>query len=490
MSGAPFRYFVMFAEMRTGSNFLEQNLNQFSDLHCHGELFNPHFVGKAKKDELFGVTLKDRERNPAQLIDIILKNAQGVVPGFRFFHDHDARILKKCLADVDCAKIILSRNPLDSYVSRKIAAETGQWKLTNVKQRKKTKIEFVAAEFERSSGVALKFQATLTNALQRNGQTAFHIGYDDLQSLDVLNGLAAFLGSSERAKSLDKTLKRQNPTALRDKVTNYSEMVVSLGELARANLASPPNLEPQRGASVPSMVAAKNVPLVFLPIKGAPFRRVIDWMVGHDALSSDCLVRGFNQKTLRKWCRESPGFQSFTVLRHPVARAYFSFCEYILSDTYGAYRDLRHTLAHTFEVKIPGNGISRADYDLSAHRDAFCAFLKFLKLNLSDQTSMRVDPAWSSQSAVIEGAAKVLPLMHIVHEPSLQAALCHIESLVEIKNISVPALGESVFPYRLSDIYDADIEAASRDIYARDYLRFGFADWHDHAGIITQPLAP
>jgi len=36
-----FDCFVVFAEMRTGSNFLEANLNAFDGLTCHGEAFNP-----------------------------------------------------------------------------------------------------------------------------------------------------------------------------------------------------------------------------------------------------------------------------------------------------------------------------------------------------------------------------------------------------------------------------------------------------------------
>ena len=46
------------------------------------------------------------------------------MPGFRLFHDHDRRIWDHVLADTACAKIVLTRNPLDSYVSRKIAAAT------------------------------------------------------------------------------------------------------------------------------------------------------------------------------------------------------------------------------------------------------------------------------------------------------------------------------------------------------------------------------
>ena len=52
----------MFAEMRTGSNFLEANLNALSGVTCHGEVFNPHFIGKKDQTEMFGVDLALREQ--------------------------------------------------------------------------------------------------------------------------------------------------------------------------------------------------------------------------------------------------------------------------------------------------------------------------------------------------------------------------------------------------------------------------------------------
>ncbi|NOX73960.1 MAG: nodulation protein NodH, partial [Alphaproteobacteria bacterium] len=108
-----FKYFVVFAEMRTGSNFLEQNINQFPDLCSHGELFNPHFIGGANKDALFGVSLKAREKDPFQLLGAIAED--GKIPGFRFFNGHDPRILAHCLNDPACGKVILTRNVLDAY---------------------------------------------------------------------------------------------------------------------------------------------------------------------------------------------------------------------------------------------------------------------------------------------------------------------------------------------------------------------------------------
>ena len=143
-----FDYFIVFAEMRTGSNFLETNLNAFAGLSCHGEAFNPHFIGYPNRDEILGVTLEQRSADPLRLLQAI-RDEPGVLSGFRFFHDHDPRVLDACLNDPRCAKIVLTRNPLDSYVSWKIAQATGQWKLTDVRRRKDSKVRFDGVEFKR-----------------------------------------------------------------------------------------------------------------------------------------------------------------------------------------------------------------------------------------------------------------------------------------------------------------------------------------------------
>ena len=88
-----FDSFVIFGEMRTGSNYLEENLNRYDGLHCYGEAFNPHFVGHHNTRELFDMTLAAREADPLRLIERMKKNTKGL-PGFRFFHAHDPRVLE------------------------------------------------------------------------------------------------------------------------------------------------------------------------------------------------------------------------------------------------------------------------------------------------------------------------------------------------------------------------------------------------------------
>lgn len=47
--------------MRTGSNFLETNLNAFDGIDYYGEAFNPHFLGYPKMDEILVISQETRD---------------------------------------------------------------------------------------------------------------------------------------------------------------------------------------------------------------------------------------------------------------------------------------------------------------------------------------------------------------------------------------------------------------------------------------------
>ena len=141
-----FDAFVLFAEMRTGSNHLEETLNTLSDVRCMGELFNPAFIGHHNQFEFAGYDLARRERDPIGFLAAAIGSGDAIT-GFRYFHDHDPRILDTVLDDPRVGKVLLTRNPLDSYVSRKIATATGQWRLTDLKHAKAGKAHFDEVEF-------------------------------------------------------------------------------------------------------------------------------------------------------------------------------------------------------------------------------------------------------------------------------------------------------------------------------------------------------
>lgn len=473
-----FDYFVVFAEMRTGSNLLEANINLFEGLNCYGEAFNPSFVGYPQYDDLLGVTLAARESDPHALLDAI--KAETGLSGFRFFHDHDRRVLDVCLSDPRCAKIILTRNPVDSFISWNIAKMTGQWKLTNATHAKAEKIPFDPDAFETHLHRTQDFQVRILNALQRTGQTAFYLAYEDLGEVEVMNGLAAYLACEDRLTSLDRKLKKQNPASAIEKVTNPDEMQAALARFDRFNLHRTPNFEPRRGPMIPAYIAAPDSGLLYLPLKSGLDAQVATWLADLDGKAPSHIKKGFSQKTLRQWKRDHIGHRSFALLRHPVVRAHHAFCAHILFDGPELFPKIRNTLRKVHKLPIPSEPLLHRNlkgYDIVAHKRAFLAFVGFLKNNLSAQTAVRTDPAWASQLAVLQGMAQFgLPDV-ILREDRIDQDLSHLCVQIGLQDCPPIDLAEDRETVLLDEIYDAEIESAVQDAYARDYLAFGFGDW-------------
>lgn len=460
-----FDWFVMLAGMRTGSNLLESHLNAVPGVTCHGEAFNPAFIGYPKADDLLGVTLDERLTDPGPLLDR-LRAAPGL-NGFRLFHNHDPRALARVLADPRCAKIVLTRNPLESYVSRKIARKTGQWILRgNGRTPRTAKVRFDGAEFQGYAAEVQEFHRLILHELQCSGQTAYYLDYEDLTDPAVIDGLLAFLGLAHRPDRLASDLRKQNPGDLAEKVTNPAEIARTLARMDRFNLTRTPSFEPRRGPSVPSFLAS-GAGLVFMPVRSAPVDGIRRWLEGTGTLRGD-----FTRKTLREWKRTHPGHLHFTVLRHPVARAYAAFRDTILS---GRYAEIRAMLIRVHGLVLPAEaGLPDDDAGL---RLAFHGFLRWLGANLAGQTAVRVDGAWASQSAVLAGfAGFALPDM-ILRETRLADDLPRLAAMA---GADAPAWtgdpAEDPAPV-LRRIYDAETERLARDAYARDYIEFGFADW-------------
>lgn len=468
----PFESFVILGAMRTGSNLLEANLNRIDGLTCHGEAFNPHFIGRVKSDQILGLTLDERDDDPDRLLAAIRTAADGL-HGFRYFQDHDPRVLNEVVNDPLCAKIILSRNPLDSYLSLKIVRKTRQWQLKNIKRRLEETVEFDAVEFSDYVDAIASYQTSLLNRLQRSGQTAFYINYDDLNDLEVLNGLAKWLGVKGRLDRLDDTLKPQNPSAAVTKVTNPDEMARAVSGMDRFALHRTPDLEPRRAPKLQRHIAAPITPLLFLPIPGGLEPVIAQWLAQMDGCDEGAL---HTPDAVESWMRTHAGHRKFTVLQHPIARAHTAFCNYVLAKDHEDYADIRHMLRNRFKLPIPGQ-LREKNYSKDQHHAAFAAFLTFLHHNLNGQTPIRVDTMWCSQSKVIEAMAPIALPDLILREDDLQTALPDLATSLGHTNPPVPESREADAPYALQDIYDAELEALAVKAYQRDYAKFGFGPW-------------
>lgn len=462
---AKFDAFVLFAEMRTGSNHLEESLNTLGDVTSYGEIFNPVFLGAHNRDELFGMTMALREVDPLPLLEVIREQTEGL-PGFRFFHDHDPRVIEPVLTDARTAKVILTRNPLDSYVSLAIARQTGQWRLTNPKMAKAAKAHFEPEAFDAELSLQRAFRDRIQSTLQRTGQTAFWIGYDQIGDLEVLNGLAAFLGSSDRLSAVPGKLKKQNPGDTESKVENAEEMRAHLATLDPFLLSRSVNLEPPRGPDAGALIAAAHSPLLHIPVPGGPNAAVRDWLARLDGAEP---LAGLTERSLRPWMRKAKGFVSFAVLRHPLARAYDAW-RAVLAGKGPEANTLRRILRNQHAVALP-EGSDPADHALG-----FTGFLKFLKANLGGQSALPVAPDWASQAAILSGQAQAVMPQRILREFEAQLELDRLADIAGRPAQPFAPDAGAAGP-SLADIYLDAHDDAAVDAYRRDYQQFGFRRW-------------
>ncbi|MEM6594249.1 MAG: sulfotransferase family 2 domain-containing protein [Pseudomonadota bacterium] len=461
-----FSSFVILAGMRTGSNFLEANLNSFDSFQSYGELFNPHFVGQHNKDAALGITLDQREADPFALLGAIKADASGM-PGFRLFHDHDTRVIDHVLEDRRCAKIVLTRDPLESYVSLRIATQTGQWKLSDLRKRKEAQVNFDLAGFERHLAARNGFLADIRSKLQRSGQSAFYLSYEDVGDIDVLNGLSRYLGSDEVLKSVSKKTKKQNPSGLADKVSNYEEMRDALATLDHFGTHQPEDFEPSRGGGVPGYIATSAPPLLFLPVKNGLEAQIEAWL---KSVSGEVVQTDFSQKSLRQWKKQNPGFRSFTVLRHPMARAFQAFRETVLAPEELRLQEIARLLGRRYQVECADPN------DPQAIAESFLRFLVFLKGNLTGQTSLRVEQVWASQSSVLAGMSAVQSPDFIFREDQISRDLARLAADFGIKADFAPMTRDEG-QVTLADLYDDQLEKACFQAYRKDYIAFGFKGW-------------
>lgn len=454
-----FRSFVIFAGMRTGSNLLEATLNAH-DIACFGEAYNPYFIGWPDQDTLYDMTLADRDADPAALWQHMV-NARKV-KGFRYFHDHDPRMFQPLMDDPSCAKIVLTRNPLDSWVSTQLAYATNQWKLNETETPIPAQVRFDAAGFRDSLSATQAFLDRIQHGLQIRGQTAFWLNYDDLRDAQVMTGLLHWLGRTdlERVEPAQDQVP-QNPREMAEKISNFAELQQELVATDPFQLHRIPGFEPRRGPAVPSFLTTDaGQGLLFMPVRGGPTGTVRRWLEDLGRVEGE-----LTRNALRQWKRAHPGHRSLTVLRHPLPRAWDAF-NAMLSARAPELRDL---LRRVHRVDLP------ADEALSTLPEAgklplFAAFLDFLRRNLNGQTGLPTHPGWATQAQVLAGFSEFGAPDLIAREDRMAAELGFLARAAGIDR-------DGPAPEPLPDcLDDPALRRAAKAAYLRDYVAFGFSD--------------
>lgn len=468
-----FDYFVVLAGMRTGSNLLEEQLAAMPGIVSHGELFNPHFFGKPEVKTQWGLSMAARDSDPIRVIGAMQNASQGL-HGFRLFYDHDERTIDLVLRDPKAAKIILTRRPIDSYVSLKIARKTGQWWLGDLTSARAAKVPFEAEEYTEFLNDLNSFQNRINHTLQSTGQTAFHISYEDLSDDDVLSGLGTFLGADGPPDPDKVNAKVQNPTPVKSRLTNPRVAEEALRSLTTPDLGRAQIYEPYRGPGLRYFRVCQTAPLLYMPIRGAGYDPIPDWLAAADPDGD--VETGMTQKDLRRWKRQHVGHRSFTVLRHPLPRVHDAFCRFILPTDEENYADVRALLTTRYDLPLPTSWPSD-DWDIDKHRTAFLGFLKFLSGNLGGQTTIRVDNTWATQAVLLHAIAQFAVPDRLMREDRLGDELRRLASELDVDAPEFSGRFDVTDPFTLAEVITPDIQDAVATAYRRDYVMFGFDAW-------------
>ncbi len=225
------RYACILAGMRTGSNLLQSYLNQCPGLLCLGELFNPVFVGVDRADmEKSGFAgyrrddVRARNRNRIAFFNRLLAQAGQRELVFRLFDGHDAFAWRRVLDNREARKVVLTRDPLDAYVSLELARATRQWLLLDSADRKVTQIQFDPVAYLAFAQERATYYSNICSRLEASGQAYARIDYAELDDLAAVNAVIDFISPGQALSALPSTLVRQNPGSLADKIANYDEV--------------------------------------------------------------------------------------------------------------------------------------------------------------------------------------------------------------------------------------------------------------------------
>lgn len=221
--------FVMLGMMRSGSNLLERQLGLLKDVRCHGELFNPSFVGLdvMQGREQQGYTresVKERDEDELGFLKKLDAACDRPIMGLRLFLDHSSAMTSRLLHDPAVKKVVLSRHLLESYVSLQVARETNVWLTTKEAVAKPAPVKVEINKLINYSLRQSLYYNDILSVLHQTGQDFRMVDYSEVNDLDMLNGLAEFVGSSHRFRNVEQPIKKQNPGSLADRIVDFPKL--------------------------------------------------------------------------------------------------------------------------------------------------------------------------------------------------------------------------------------------------------------------------
>lgn len=225
--------FVLVGMMRSGSNFLERQLNRLSDVRCHGELFNPAFIGLSHEvgKEHAGYTresTKERDADEAGFLRKLDEACDRALFGSRLFLDHSPMMTSQLLYDPAVKKIVLSRNLLEAFVSLTTAQETGVWLTTEAAKKPSPKVKVNVNKLVTFALRQSLYYNDILTILHRTKQPYVQMDYTEIKQLPRLNAVAELIGSKHRFADVQEPIQKQSPEPLEERIDEFGKLMEEL----------------------------------------------------------------------------------------------------------------------------------------------------------------------------------------------------------------------------------------------------------------------
>lgn len=449
---------AIFGAMRSGSNLLERSLGLHPKIEIYGEIFNPNFIGEITQDELAGFSVATRDEDPLGFLRKIHEKAAPRLPCFRIFQDHHPKAQDEILRDPRIAKLILQRNPVDSFVSLLIARETDQWLLARKKmQSLEAKVNLDLEAYDIYQNKLQKFYDHISEILTETSQDYFFVNYAEIKSLRTLNKAFDFVGIAPPLTRYDEPIRRQNPHPVAYYLQN-PEMLDALGYV--------PEDGPVADAQPPVVKQAEladTLHIALLNIEGTRDQHELF----HLRKANGGTLGALSFEDAQAWQAESPESR-FIYARpvHPVLRLYRAFRLAALSPDEFCETTNDSAKLHDYVNQRYGADLVKAfaqDTSLQKHKQNFKKFLFFMRDGLWKNAEIRVRPAFLPQSILIDEWQAITDVKILKTDESIGA-------------FSAPPRKSIPSKFPLQDIVDDTIIERSKAIYADDYARFEFPD--------------
>lgn len=378
-----FEYFAVISMMRSGSNALAQMLGQIPRLACYGEIFN------AALDPETDFPI-DPIQDPMAALSWIKdqKNDRGTLSGFRLFPEHDQRVLHHVLGDPTCAKILLTRNPVDQFLSLELARHTDQWQITDSSQKQDAQVAIDAdalRDFIRQSTSAW---SDIQKQLLHHGQSALILDFADLHENKTLAGIAQFLNADMPDPAPKPKFKPQNPVSAMEKVTTPKTLKRALEGLEAFAL--------QRPTGQSYVGPQCDIEIWHEPKTGT---KVLN--IGHFGhTTKDAALKAISRANTAPFTGGT-----IALLADPLSYAHNAFVGCILGLDLLHYPNIKARLVKNHGLNLPAAHMME-DYTLEYHRYNFYRFLQFLSKNLVGQTAIAIKPEWALQSQKLHNMTK------------------------------------------------------------------------------------